>query len=84
MFSRESRRTRRNGNDRRRPCLAIVETLERRELLAYSGLGFSLPDLTVTGFASPVASYGGPVTVTVNVRNIGASSTLEPLALSPG
>ena len=84
MFSRESRRTRRNGNDRRRPCLATLESLERRELLAYSTLGSSLPDLSITGFASPVASWGGPVTVTFDVKNIGASSTIEPLALSPG
>ncbi len=84
MFSRESRRTRRNGNDRRRPCFAALESLERRELLAYSPLGSSLPDLTISGFASPVASWGGPVTVTFNVQNIGASSTIEPLALSPG
>lgn len=82
MFSRESRRTRRSGRDRRRPDLAALERLEGRELLAYSSLGFSLPDLTVSGFASPTASWGGPVTVTVDVKNIGAATLPEPLSLT--
>jgi hypothetical protein len=84
VFSKESRRTRRSGRDRRRPDLAALESLEGRELLAYSSLGFSLPDLTVSGFASPAASWGGPVTVTVNVDNIGSTSMIEPLSLAQG
>lgn len=62
----------------------MFECLEGRELLAFSPLGMSLPDLTVTGFASPAASWGGPLTVTVNVRNLGASTTIEPLATFQG
>lgn len=52
--------------------------------MAYSGLGFSLPDLLVSGYAGPGAAYGGPLTVTAQVRNIGASSFVEPLSMAPG
>ncbi len=62
----------------------MLESLEERTLMAFSALGYSQPDLTVSGFASPVASWGGPLTVTVNVANIGASTINEPLALAPG
>ena len=84
MLPWESRRNRRNGRDPRRPGLAALERLEGRELLAYTPLGFSLPDLTISGFAAPAASWGGTLTVAVDVRNIGASSLIEPLALQPG
>lgn len=75
----EVRRTRRAGSPR-----PAVEGLEVRQLLSYSPLGFSLPDLTVTGVAAPVAAYSHTLTVSVDVRNLGASSTVEPLALQPG
>lgn len=53
--------------------------------MAYTSLGYSLPDLAIVdAFAGPVAAYGGPVSVTVNVDNLGASSMVEPLALAPG
>ena len=52
--------------------------------MAYSPLGFSLPELSIKGFASPAVSWGGPVTVTVNIHNLGSSTINEPLALSPG
>ena len=88
MFPWESRRTRRSGRDRgrgrARPDLAALECLEGRELMAYSPLGFSLPDLTVDGFAAPAAAWGGPLAVTVDVSNIGASTINEPLSLSGG
>ena len=85
MFPRQSRRTSRSAGGRRGPSVAAwVESLEGRELLAYSPLGFSLPDLTVTGYASTSASWGGPVTVTADVSNIGASTLVEPLSLAPG
>jgi hypothetical protein len=84
VFPRESRPERRNGRERRRPDLAALECLEKRELLAFSVLGTSLPDLTVSGYASPVASWNGPLTVTVNVQNVAASSQVEPLALPIG
>jgi hypothetical protein len=81
---RESRRTGRLGRVRNRPDLAPLECLEGRQLLAYSPLGFSLPDLIVSGTSSPLASYGRDISVTVDVQNIGASSIIEPLALLPG
>jgi hypothetical protein len=82
----DARRERRNGRDRRRNDHAApaLEGLEGRQLLSYSALGYSLPDLTVSGFAAPVAAWGGPLTVTVDVSNLGASSLIEPPALSPG
>lgn len=88
MFPWNSRRARQAGRDRFRPGLGLgstaPEALEGRQLLAYSALGTSLPDLTVSGFASTAASWGGQLTVTVNVRNLGASTIIEPLALNPG
>jgi hypothetical protein len=61
-----------------------LECLEGRELLTNTPLGFSLPDLTINGFTAPVASWGLPLSVTVDVHNIGASTIIEPLALTPG
>ena len=56
-----------------------MEVLEARELLAYSPLGFSLPDLTVQAYASTAAAWGHDLTVTVTVSNLGASTITEPL-----
>lgn len=81
MFSWKSHR---GGRARRRPDIALVESLERRDLLAIGALGQALPDLTVDGFAPPVASWGYPMSVTVDVRNIGVNSSLDPLSLAPG
>jgi len=79
---------RREGRARRARSLpglsGPLQVLEGRQLMAYSPLGYSLPDLVVDGFSAPLASYGGPLTVTVDVRNIGASSIVEPLSLRPG
>jgi hypothetical protein len=88
----ESRRARRVGGaggvvrvrSRRRPDLDGLERLEGRELLAYSPLGTSLPDLTVNGYTAPVAAWGQPLTVTVDVHNVGTSTYVEPLSLQPG
>jgi hypothetical protein len=79
----ETRRTRRNGRGGagRRPGWAVLESLEERQLLAYTPLGYSLPDLTVSGYNASIASWGGPLTVTVNVQNLGASTLIEPTAL---
>lgn len=52
--------------------------------MAYTPLGFSLPDLTIQGFAAPTAAWGQPLTVTVDVKNTGSSTLIEPLALQPG
>jgi hypothetical protein len=84
VLSWDSRRARRSGRARRRPDLAAVEVLERRELLAFTPLGHSLPDLTISGFASPVTSWGHNETVTVDVHNIGAATLPEPLNQAQG
>lgn len=77
------RRPRRN--DRRPQKVAVeVQALEQRQVLSWTPLGFSLPDLTISGFAAPVAAYGEEIAVTVRVQNLGASSILEPLSLEPG
>jgi hypothetical protein len=62
----------------------ILERLEERALLAYTPLGYSLPDLTVSGYTSTVAAWGGPLTVTLNVQNLGASTLPVPTSLQPG
>ena len=82
MFSQRSRRDHAARN-RRAAVRLETEALEGRQLLSYSPLG-SLPDLTVTGQAGAIAAYGGPLTVTLDVRNLGAASTIEPLNLQPG
>lgn len=80
----ESRRPGRAARvDRRRRGVAL-EALEARTVLNYTPLGYSLPDLTVRGAAPPVAAYGGTITVSVDVSNIGHSSLVEPTALEPG
>jgi hypothetical protein len=60
-----------------------LERLEERELLSYSTLGYSLPDLQVSGLAGPVAAWGGTFQVTVILENTGASTINEPLSLVP-
>jgi hypothetical protein len=55
-----------------------LERLEGRELLTVNPLGYALPDLIVTGYASPVAAWGGPLTVTVDVSNIGSTASVDP------
>ncbi|WP_422925190.1 hypothetical protein [Singulisphaera sp. PoT] len=52
--------------------------------MAYTPLGYSLPDLSITGYAAPTASWGGSVDVSVTVRNTGASTLPEPFAQAPG
>lgn len=77
------RRSRREDR-RSRPVAVEVQALETRQLLAWSPLGFSLPDLTISGYGPPVAAYGEEIAVTIRVQNQGASSIYEPLALEPG
>jgi hypothetical protein len=84
VLSWEARQTRRNGRGGRRTGQVALESLEARELLAYTPLGYSLPDLTVSGYTSAAASWNGPLTVTVNVQNLGASTLIEPTQLLPG
>ena len=83
MSSKESHRERRTARTRSRPGRA-VEGLEPRRLMAYSAFGYSLPALTVSGYAPTTAAYGSPLTIDVNVLNTGASSLVEPTNLPPG
>lgn len=68
---------------RRRKELSAPEALEERQLLSYSSLGYSLPDLRITGSAGAVAAWGGPLNVSALVQNTGASTIIEPLSLVP-
>ncbi len=71
--------------DRRRPSPpALVERLEDRQLLTYSPLGYSPPDLTVAPQTPPLAAYGGAITVTVDVDNLGAASMVNPINQEQG
>jgi len=79
----ETLRARNNRRARRRTDLAALEQLEGRQLLSYSSLGYSLPDLKISGLAGPVASWGGSYQVTVVLQNTGASTIIEPLSLVP-
>jgi hypothetical protein len=51
--------------------------------LSFTTLGYSLPDLIVSGQAGPRASWGGTLNVTAYLQNIGASSTTEPVSQLP-
>ncbi|WP_156512641.1 hypothetical protein [Planctomyces sp. SH-PL62] len=83
MLSRDSFRSRQARRARRRIGLAAPERLEDRQLMAYSGLGFSLADLSVTGQSATTASWGGPLTLQVTLQNVGASTIIEPTSLVP-
>lgn len=74
---------RRRRSDAHSSRLAL-ESLETRQLMAYSAFGYSLPQLAVTGYTAPVASLGGYLAVDINVENRGASSLVEPVSLAPG
>ena len=83
MLPWETLRARDNRRARRRTDLTALEQLEGRQLLSYSSLGYSLPDLQVSGLASPVATWGSTYTLTVVLKNTGASTIDEPLSLVP-
>ncbi len=83
MFFRDSRRERRSDRPRRRPDRISVEGLETRQLMTYSPLGYSLPNLSVSGYAAQEAAWGGTLGVEVVVQNQGASSLVEPTHLFP-
>ncbi len=83
MLPWETLRVRDNRRARRRTNLANLEQLEGRQLLAYSSLGYSLADLKVSGQAGSVASWGSTYSITVQLQNVGSSTMIEPLSLSP-
>ena len=80
----DARNLRRSGRVGGGSALGPIEALERREVLSYSALGVSLPDLTLTAEPAPIAAWGGSLTVTVDVYNRGASTLVEPLNLTQG
>jgi hypothetical protein len=82
VYSQRPRRNLTARNRRAAVTTTCLEALETRQLMAYSPIG-SLPDLTVTGQAGAIAAYGQPISVILNVHNLGASSTIEPLNLEP-
>lgn len=53
-------------------------------VLSFSTLGFSLPNLVVTGEAGPRAAWGGTLDVSAYLQNTGSSTITEPLAQAPG
>ncbi len=53
--------------------------------MAFSSLGYSLPDLTINGIeASSRAAWNGTVGVAAFVDNIGTSTITNPIAQAPG
>ncbi|GAC1341501.1 MAG: hypothetical protein NVSMB14_06700 [Isosphaeraceae bacterium] len=69
---------------KRRIGLGVLERLEARELMAFSPVIGPGPDLTVVGIAGPVAAYGGPLAVTVDVANlVHPNEVVNPLAALP-
>jgi hypothetical protein len=48
-----------------------------------TALGFTAPDLTVSGTAGPVTAWGGNLTVTVDLKNIASDTVVQPLSLQP-
>ncbi len=84
MLPRDSRYSRHGQRAIRRTNLTALEQLEARELLAFSNLGFSLPDLIISGEAGPRAAWGGTLSISGYVQNIGASTITEPTQQAPG
>jgi hypothetical protein len=80
----DSRNVRPDRRARRRTNLAAPERLESRELMASNPLGFSVPDLTITGSAGTQAAWGGTLGVTATVINQGSSTITNPIAQAPG
>jgi hypothetical protein len=80
----DSRHLRPGRRARRRTHLAAPERLESRELLTTSPLGFSLPDLTITGSVGNRAAWGGTLGVIATVINEGTSTITNPIAQAPG
>lgn len=52
--------------------------------MTISPLGFSLPDLTISGSVGTRAAWGGTMGVVATVSNIGTSTITEPLSQAPG
>jgi hypothetical protein len=61
-----------------------LERLETRALMAFTNLGFSLPDLIIRGEAGPRAAWGGTLSISGFLQNIGASTITEPTQQAPG
>ena len=63
--------------------MARSSNWNRGSFWRFSPLGFSLPDLTITGQAGPRAAWGGTLVVSAILQNIGASTITEPLSQLP-
>jgi hypothetical protein len=83
VLPRNSRPPRRSKRATRRMELTALERLEARALLAFTNLGFSLPDLIVSGYAGPKAAWGGTISISGYLQNIGASTITEPTQQAP-
>ncbi|MFO0950607.1 MAG: hypothetical protein U0835_05535 [Isosphaeraceae bacterium] len=86
MFPRESRLTRRSGRDAQRPDVAAMVEGLRAPRVAHHGPARDLaagPGPQRLRYA-PVGSWGGPLSITVNLQNIGSSEVIEPLSLADG
>ena len=66
-----------------RPESLGPELLEQREVMASSAMGFSLPNVAVGNYTSPLASWGQNYTFQLQAFNRGASSLPEPSAQFP-
>ncbi len=84
MLPSDSRSVRPDRRARRRTHLAAPERLESRDLLAFNPLGFSTPDLTITGSAGTRAAWGGTLGIVATVINQGSSTITNPIAQAPG
>jgi hypothetical protein len=80
----DSRKQRRSGRARGGSAIAPLEALERREVLSFSALGYSLPDLVVTAYSAPVTAWGGSLSISANVTNLGTSTIPEPFHQAAG
>ena len=80
---RDSRHSRRAQRVLRRNNLTALERLEARALMAFSHLGFSLPDLIITAQAGRTAAWGGTISIAGFLQNIGASTITEPFQQAP-
>jgi hypothetical protein len=83
VLPRDSRYSRRERRALRRMDLTALERLEARELMAFSNLGFSLPDLIISAQAGPHAAWGGTLSISGFLQNIGASTITEPTQQTP-
>ncbi len=84
MFSIDPRSLRHRPRARRRTALPAPERLESREVMTGNPLGFSLPDLTISGSAGNHAAWGGQFGIIATIVNQATTTVTDPLAQAPG